>query len=119
MGLSFLTRTHSEANGPTDEERRVMENIDQLASFIRNTMMQCDKIRNTLKLGPVHITSDQCKVLADAMDLYIARPIVDRTRYGRGPSSLSSIPKGMGTPRSLRRWGPIPIVHEADTVTRS
>lgn len=53
-----------------------MKNIDDLAVHIRNVMMQCDKIRIPLKLGPVNLTAEQSKMLADAMDLHIARPLV-------------------------------------------
>lgn len=54
-----------------------MRNIDDLAAFLRETMIACEKIRLTLKLGPANVNAEKLRVLADSMDMYIARPLAD------------------------------------------
>lgn len=51
-------------SGPTEEEQRVMANIDRLAAFVRRTMFSCERIRTTLKLGPAHMSPEQQQVAA-------------------------------------------------------
>lgn len=88
-------------NGPTEEESRVLRNIDDLAAHVRGTMMQCEKIRSTLKLGPATLTMEQSQandpdkeivwhcVLADAMDLHVARPLAASSFNSTGEGERS------------------------------
>lgn len=77
VNMSFGFSLYDNRNGPTPEEERIIQNIDGLSSFIRRTLMTCDKLRTTLKLGAPNMPSEQQKVLADTMDLHIVRPAVD------------------------------------------
>ena len=71
--------------GPSPDETRVMENIDALAGFLRRILVQCDRIRRTLKLGSENMTPEQQQVAADMMDLHVSRP-VDTNAGGRNAS---------------------------------
>jgi hypothetical protein len=80
--LSMGFALYDYRTGPGPEEQRVLANLDGLAAFLRHTMMRCDKIRRTLKLGPDNMTVQQQQVAADMMDLYVVRPAVDRGDAG-------------------------------------
>ena len=60
--------------GPTSEEASVQDNIDRLAMFIRRTLMKCEKMRCTLKIGAARMDPKQQEIMAEAMDLWVARP---------------------------------------------
>lgn len=51
-----------------------MENIDRLAVFIRRNLMKCEKMRCTLKIGAARMDVKQQELMAEAMDLWVARP---------------------------------------------
>lgn len=74
--------------GPSPDETKVMENLDGLAAFLRNNLVQCDRIRRMLKIGGENMTSAQQQVAADMMDLHVARP-VDSSMYNRATGSTA------------------------------
>ena len=54
-----------------------MQNLDSVASFVRSTMVKCDRIRRMLKLGADNMSPEQQQVAADMMDLHVARPVTE------------------------------------------
>lgn len=79
MGFSLFDHR----SGPTADETRVLHNIDKLATFVRNTMVRCERIRLPLKLGSSNMSEEKLQMAADVMDLWVARPTSDekRSRY--------------------------------------
>ena len=75
MGFSL----YDYRTGPTPEEQQVLGRIDTLADWLRRTIVGCNRIRRTLKLGPDHMDPQQQRVAADMMDLHVARPAVERS----------------------------------------
>jgi hypothetical protein len=81
--------------GPTPEEQRVLDNIDALAAFLRDTLVRCpcEKLRRMLKLDVGNMSP---QVAADMMDLHVARPAADNQRSTafttRGVNNANSIP---------------------------
>lgn len=104
----------------TPEEQRVLDNVDALAMFLRNTMVRCDKIRRTLKLGPDNMTVAQQQVAAEMMELHVARPAVD---IANRPGTLRDNAAGGGTDeRSYPLHAEPPLQHRGpghDTATSS
>lgn len=72
VSLGFALFDHRA--GPSPEEVQVQTNIDALAALVRRQLMQCDKIRCTLKLGPAKMEPRDQEVAADMLDLHVARP---------------------------------------------
>lgn len=104
FNMSFGFSLYDNRNGPTPEEERIMRNIDNLSAFIRTTLMTCDKLRTTLKLGAANMSSDQQQLSADIMDLHIVRPIVDV------PQSSSSKRSRDGEERMNSRYCYVKVV---------
>ena len=92
MGFSL----YDHRTGPTPEEEAVLQNINALAAFLCNTLVRCDRIRSVLKLGPDNMPIEKQQVAADMMDLYVARPAVDRAAnqrsYGAASNSNAVMP---------------------------
>jgi hypothetical protein len=63
--------------GPTTDENRVLKNIDDLAMYLRLTMLRCTDIRRTLKIGPDNMNPEQEKVAAGMMEVHVARPAAE------------------------------------------
>lgn len=87
FNMSFGFSLYDNRNGPTPEEERIMRNIDHLSAFIRRTLMTCEKLRTTLKLGAANMSVDQQLLSADIMDLHIVRPVVDAPSASSASSS--------------------------------
>ena len=86
MGFSL----YDHRTGPTPDEERVLQNMDALALFLRSTMVRCDKIRRTLKLGPENMTEQQQQFAAESMDLHVVRPAVERPPHTGGQGQNAS-----------------------------
>jgi hypothetical protein len=77
--------------GPTEEESRVVENIDaqgvhahmhpgpNLSMYLRLTMLRCPEIRALLKIGRDKMSPEEEKVAADMIELHVAKPPVEPT----------------------------------------
>lgn len=73
--LGFALYDHR--SGPTPEDNRMLQSIDRLGAFIAQTMVRCERIRTTLKLGPANMPPAQQQVVVDYMNLGMARPVSD------------------------------------------
>lgn len=60
--------------GATPEETQVQANLDALGSLVRRQLLQCDRLRCPLKLGPARMEPAAQTVAADMLDLHVARP---------------------------------------------
>lgn len=63
--------------GPTPDDNRLLQSIDRLGTFIAQTMVRCERIRTTLKIGPANMPPAQQQVVVDYMNLCVARPASD------------------------------------------
>lgn len=103
--MSFGFSMYDHRNGPTPEEERVMQNIDNLSAFIRNTLMSCEKLRTKLKLGPSGMSPEQQQLSADMLDLHIVRPVLD----AQGSSSRRPVVRD-GEERANSRYCYVKVV---------
>lgn len=66
--------------GPTEEDERVMANMDNLSLYLKRLMFSCERIRGTLKLGAPRMDAQQIEMAAGMLDLMVAKtaaPSVD------------------------------------------
>ena len=76
LNYSLGFALYDSMQGPTKEQTDVMQNVDALAQWIRLTMIQCDRIRSTLRLGSRPANRDQAMMVADMMgDVFVSRPL--------------------------------------------
>lgn len=91
--------------GPTHEEQESMNRIDQLAHFIKRTMLRCEKARKLLKLGNAVMDDKQQELAAEMLDMCIARPA---TIGNDGQTRRYCYPKvvlpGPNVPESFHTW---------------
>jgi hypothetical protein len=118
ISMGFTLFDHR--TGPTEEQARVLANIDNFSARVRRTMYGCERIRTTLGLGAANMPAAQQSIMADVMDLWVSKPVSDSpppsVTHGNKRGGGGAVVHAVDRPRCrycyVKVVGPSPTVNE-------
>lgn len=96
--------------GPTEEEERVMKNIDAFSDWVKSTMVGCERIRTVVGLGAANMNEAKQRMVAEHIDLCVSKPAAE-------PAPHHNHNKSSEPPRPRGRYCYVKIVPPSPTVS--